>query len=1052
MAEAARVGVVSSPRHEAWIEKALETRMVTMLASETPDIKGILDNYQATGIRTVIVDDDVIGESDEMQDELCKWLKTHSGPVVRVILLSDNVRDAKSPFLYRLVSDCGVTDILLCNECGDPVGRLNKLCEEPTSMMEYSRWKTNDMSMWQKKEPGFFGKLFAAGKKAKNAEPADEPEANKDKSKKEKKKDKKAKKPKKGKAADIDEADKRDSEPETSLELPVVEQRPKAKKPETAVDVAVEALEDISNNDSDNPTGPIPVAQESEGPAEAGSLYGDFSDDEDEQEPVAEAEPAAPAPAQEEPTQSASQEPDQAEEKPKKKVVLDLEHVDVPQNHVSPKEIKAATKQTRAMKAVEVDSMVAELANQAVSAKEEPKPAEPDPEIVQKLVEQQLAERLAALQAEADAKAAAEREKQQKAFEEKEAELKRKEQELEDSKAKAEADAAERDRKIDEREAEVSAKSRELDKRSAQAEALVKEAEKRDAELSEKAKRIEKQDAELDAKSGEVKDKLAEAEKQQAALDKEKAALAAEREAFEADKAASAAEPEPATEGEGDVEKAPTVESPDGPDEASEEAEDDVVPAEGEAAKEAEAAAEAAEGEPMSEGGEKNHDPNAAAEAVKEESPGQNSFDGKDGSDLEKPCNEDMQFVVMDPKGEIHELVSALSDKVDNDIIEPLEIEYADPTDKASGKAPGSEAAGDAHAGKGGKKSRRRNRKNKGKGEKPEQDQALELDESEERTMQEGEAHMGEVKVQHNAESKAPSGTYELTYEGMPLPVVILDPKMINYSDFMPKRKAELTLPSAESVVSIASVRGGIGSTHTAVCCGIAAAKLGASVAVAMRTGKSVACMHETLEDTVSIPGTHGIRWRGCDFFPWEEQRAHSHDYDLVIADCGCIDLNEIGRNSATNLFLNHSKVACMLASNSPYDLYLLCEKLKGVNRRQAANWVIGLHSCDTAMELSISDMLAGIAGLQLDEARAHMWRQPFQPSLYTDNKLKQPGAYEKLIRSALPSTFRKHIDEKAAQQNPKTKTTEADAKPANMSVGNAASHEDGKLREFPAE
>ena len=994
MAEAARVGVVSSPRHEAWIERALETRMVTMLASETPDIKGILDNYQATGIRTVIVDDDVIGESDEMQDELCKWLKTHSGPVVRVILLSDNVRDAKSPFLYRLVSDCGVTDILLCNECGDPVGRLNKLCEEPTSMMEYSRWKTNDMSMWQKKEPGFFGKLFAAGKKAKNAEPADEPEANKDKSKKEKKKDKKAKKPKMGKAADIDEADKRDSEPETSLELPVVEQRPKAKKPETAVDVAVEALEDISNNDSDDPTGPIPVAQESEGPAEAGSLYGDFSDDEDEQEPVAEAEPAAPAPAQEEPTQSASQEPDQPEEKPKKKVVLDLEHIDVPQNHVSPKEIKAATKQTRAMKAVEVDSMVAELANQAVSDKEEPKPAEPDPEIVQKLVEQQLAERLVALQAESDAKASAEREKQQKAFEEKEAELKRKEQELEDSKAKAEADAAERDRKIDEREAEVSAKSRELDKRSAQAEALVKEAEKRDAELSEKAKRIEKQDAELDAKSGEVKDKLAEAEKQQAALDEEKAALAAEREAFEADKAASAAEPELATEGEGDVEKAPTVESPDGPDEASEEAEDDVVPAEGEAAKEAEAAAEAAEGEPMSEGGEKNHDPNAAAEAVKEESPGQNSFDGKDGS----------------------------------------------------------EAVGDAHAGKGGKKSRRRNRKNKGKGEKPEQDQALELDESEERTMQEGETHMGEVKVQHNAESKVPSGTYELTYGGMPLPVVMLDPKMINYSDFMPKRKAELTLPSAESVVSIASVRGGIGSTHTAVCCGIAAAKLGASVAVAMRTGKSIACMHETLEDTVSIPGTHGIRWRGCDFFPWEEQRAHSHDYDLVIADCGCIDLNEVGRNSATNLFLNHSKVACMLASNSPYDLYLLCEKLKGVNRRQAANWVIGLHSCDTAMELSISDMLAGIAGLQLDEARAHMWRQPFQPSLYTDNKLKQPGAYEKLIRSALPSTFRKHIDEKAAQQNPKTKTTEADAKPANMSVGNAASHEDGKLREFPAE
>ena len=986
MAEAARVGVVSSPRHEAWIEKALETRMVTMLASENPDIKGILDNYQATGIRTVIVDDDVIGESDEMQDELCKWLKTHSGPVVRVILLSDNVRDAKSPFLYRLVSDCGVTDILLCNECGDPVGRLNKLCEEPTSMMEYSRWKTNDMSMWQKNEPGLIGRLFGGGKKAKKPNKDEEPDADKGKPKKEKK-------GKRGKAAEaVEEEGDFDSEPETSLELPVATQEPNdAEKPVAPGAISVKAVDNAAGDDVEDPAGPIPPVQGSEGPAEAGSLYGDFSDEGDEQEPREDAE------------------------KPKKKIVLDLEGIEYPQAQVSPAEIKIAAEQTRAMRAVEVDSAVEELAKQALAVEDEPKRAEPDPELVQKLVEQQLAVKLAALREEADAKAAAELERRQRAFEEREAELKRKEQELADSKAKAEAEAAENARKIREREAEVSAKSRRVDERNAEVEARAQEAEKRDADLSEKAKRLETQSAELDAKSGEIDGRIAEAEKQQAALDKEKASLEAEREAFEADKAASAAEP-------------------------------------AEAAKEAEAAAEAAEGEPVSEGGEKNHDPDATAEAVEEESPGHNSSNRKDGSELERPCNEDMQFVIMDPKGEIQELVSALSDKVDNDVIEPLRIEYADPTDKASGKAPGSGAAGDAHAGKGGKKSRRRNRKNKGKGEKPEQDQALELDESEERTLQEGEAHMEEFKVQHNAESKVPSGTYELTYEGMPLPVVMVDPKMINYSDFMPKRKAELTLPSAESVVSIASIRGGIGSTHTAVCCGIAAAKIGASVAVAMRTAKSVACMHETLEDTVSIPGTHGIRWRGCDFFPWEEQRAHSHDYDLVIADCGCIDLNEVGRNSATNLFLNHSKVACMLASNSPYDLYLLCEKLKDVNRRQAATWVIGLHSCDTAMELSISDMLAGIAGLQLDEARSHMWRQPFQPSLYTDNKLKQPGAYEKLIRSALPSTFRKHIDEKAAQQNPKTKTTEADAKAANMPAGNTASHEDGKLREFSAE
>lgn len=388
---------------------------------------------------------------------------------------------------------------------------------------------------------------------------------------------------------------------------------------------------------------------------------------------------------------------------------------------------------------------------------------------------------------------------------------------------------------------------------------------------------------------------------------------------------------------------------------------------------------------------------------------------------------------------------------------EASQAEDADQAGKAGEKEPVDKAPEDAHPGKGGKKSRRRNRKNKNKnkGEKPEQAQVPKHDEGSEEAAQEGEVRMEQVKEQGNPEPKAPSGTYELSYEGMPLPVVMLDPKSINYSDFMPKRKAELTLPSAESVVSIASVRGGIGSTHTAVCCGVAAAKLGVSVAVAMRTAKSIACMHETLEDTVQIPGTHGIRWRGCDFFPWEEQRERAHDYDVVIADCGCIDLNEVGRNSATNLFLNHSKVACMLTSNSPYDLYLLCEKLKSVNRRQVANWIIGLHSCDTAMELSISSMFGGIAGYQLDEAKAHMWRQPFQPSLYTDNKLKQAGAYGKLIRSALPGTFRKHLDEKAekaAQQVAQAKAAEAAAKAAKVAAGNAAPTESRAHQTDPAE
>lgn len=232
--------------------------------------------------------------------------------------------------------------------------------------------------------------------------------------------------------------------------------------------------------------------------------------------------------------------------------------------------------------------------------------------------------------------------------------------------------------------------------------------------------------------------------------------------------------------------------------------------------------------------------------------------------------------------------------------------------------------------------------------------------------------------------------------------------------DMIARGTQSLTLPTGGSVVSIASIRPGIGCTHTAVACGVSAAELGVAACVALRTRASLNAMARGLADCMAINGGHGIRWRGCDFYAWDEQRKYANDYEVCFADCGVLDSRDTGKNSPANLFMNHSKVKCLLAAGAPWDLRLLADLLGTIDRREVASWTIGMCSMDDDTEKLVSSIMGTVA----TEGTWRTWRQPFSPNVYVGNEddpIRGIAAFAELMDPAIPSSLRPRVQADAA-------------------------------------
>ena len=261
--------------------------------------------------------------------------------------------------------------------------------------------------------------------------------------------------------------------------------------------------------------------------------------------------------------------------------------------------------------------------------------------------------------------------------------------------------------------------------------------------------------------------------------------------------------------------------------------------------------------------------------------------------------------------------------------------------------------------------------------------------------------------------------------------------------DMIARGTQSLTLPTGGSVVSIASIRPGIGCTHTAVACGVSAAELGVAACVALRTRASLNAMARGLADCMAINGGHGIRWRGCDFYAWDEQRKYANDYEVCFADCGVLDPRDTGKNSPANLFMNHSKVKCLLAAGAPWDLRLLADLLGTIDRREVASWTIGMCSMDDDTEKLVSSIMGTVA----TEGTWRVWRQPFSPNVYVGNEddpIRGIAAFAELMDPAIPSSLRPRVQADAVAASAKGRKKGKKKHHKGNGADSAAAPEDG--------
>ncbi len=1255
------VGIVAGERNKEWLQRALSNRSVRCMDAGGALLKPALSDLQRIAALTVVVDDDLL-QDEQGAEALCEWAKNHGAPRQRIIVFCNSSREADDPYLFRLVSDCDVTDIFLAELAGDPAAELDALIDEPMSPMEYERWKTHDSSIWDTEKTGLLGGLFGGGKKK---------DKKKDKPKKEKKeKAKKGKKalPKKGEGGlpegnlpgndlpdsqalpdsglpdskglsdsglpgmsgngsglpgvDLPDSNGHDADLPGSQPLPAAdlpgqdgedteEEAPakpkKAKKkgglfgfgkkdvePEEAFDEEEDAEEEgLASNG-------LPMPDDGSEVAEAGSLYGDFDDLEDEEEEafsdetkaeggygsgamggaaVEAAYQAQAGKALEEEAVGAmcGAQPTGFEgvvdvEPTGSEGVVDGEPAGVSaavnaqpagiagsyagmepaggMGLVKTAEDAAGAQATAVMPTVggnaaangfgptgtmvmpKVDlggsGAMPAVGTQATGAipnvglqgsgafatvGAQGSGAMPAVGATGYALSPSESGRMAALGAVAEAAQHAASNDQPTAMDLTDAgvvaglwdytmEIM---EEIDPAQAKHFAKAEARPAgagngivitfpatdKFSFAKATIkggtAAVTLEESLRVA-AEGMVAHrvvlgvVEEPEDELEEAAVPggnvptgsetvVDAQPAGAEGVVGEepagngnvVEDKPAGAEN---VVDSEPTGLnevddseptgdsaVDESETVEASgamggvavQAACEAQTGKALEEEATnlVGGAPVEADSEATGLGAVEATDGLtgdplrvriadegglqgtgaVPTGDKAPVDAQPAGNegAAENEPAGNEGVVDGQPTGAESIADGEEPAEPAGED-DGASAEAPATEEDSAATEAVKEkEAGEHTDNAASKEEEPMAAQTKTEETKETEAQGGAAAGAPAEG------GPRKKRSRNKKRN--------------------------ANRNANMPEHNSK-----GTFEISFAEevdeapVPLPAPPAAPvaaaptaAALDLADMIARGSQTLTLPTGGGVVSIASIRPGIGCTHTAVACGVSAAELGLAACVALRTRASLNSMARGLADATVINGGHGIRWRGCDFYAWDEQRAYANDYEVCFADCGVLDVHDTGKNSPANLFMNHSKVKCLLTSGAPWDLRLVLDLIQVIDRRELSTWTIGLHS----MDLDTERMISAIMGQAAFTDSWRTWRQPFSPSIFVSEgnmPVRGISSFVELMLPALPSSLRSRVEadaeaaeEKGRKQAKKAKKLHAKGKEA------TEEHEEGK-------
>lgn len=795
--ETGLVGIIAGNRHSDWMRESLPSVSVRLAEPEGEPIGETLRRLHEIAVYTVIVDDDLIADDEEAQDSLCEWAKNHAAPKQRIILFSDGVRDGDDPLLYRLVSDCGVTDILMAESCGDPGKRLDELMHESTSPLEYEQWQTHDERMWARKKPGLLSGLFRANGK-------------------DKKKPAEGKKGKKGKKEDK----VKDSEEKES---------PETEKEEFA--------------------------------AEPGSLY-DLYDEEAEQKP------SANSLVQSEKSPAVADSPSEAE--------LDLTDDETVQGlWTAAKKMTSEINPNLAsqLENVEADSSDGRSlrllfpASEAFTCQQASKPGS--------LLGHLLAEALPLV--------------------------------ANGATVPFEFTVAE-----DSKPAVPDETANETDP-------------KKQPEATGAASHIGESPTEI---------------------------LEAVVDDPETPTAKGLPEQEPPEN--------PASSANEGPEKPSEEDADQT---------------------PVPLVRKAGADVRRAAPVHKQVD------DGQDASHAEAAK-------------------------------ETLAADTAAPAPAAMQKETGSAAdAGGTGTAAAAKTATGRKRK-RGKAGAPEAEEAGRQDDE---AAKRPAGHAGGAVA-----NGAAAGIVEDSEDKMLVQLVppksaeqlAEDCSSANQDAFF-RRVQQVSIPKAGRVFAISSIRSGIGCTHTAAACGVAAATAGLGACVALRTRASLNRLrdHALEHGGESLHNGRCVRWRGCDFYAWQDQRQFGDDYELCIADCGVIDRQAKSADASTNVFMNFSSHSCLLISMAPWDIELFSEVTDQFGWYEVRRWTLGLHSSGRLAEKEI--------GCEPGEAQAlTFWRQPYYPDLFYEEGDMGHGLdrWLELLLPALSANQRQSLERLMAESQNKQK------------------------------
>ncbi len=227
----------------------------------------------------------------------------------------------------------------------------------------------------------------------------------------------------------------------------------------------------------------------------------------------------------------------------------------------------------------------------------------------------------------------------------------------------------------------------------------------------------------------------------------------------------------------------------------------------------------------------------------------------------------------------------------------------------------------------------------------------------------------------------------------------------------------KVMLPKAhDKILAVASTANGLGCTALSLHLANELADLGMTVAVAMASKRDLNRMVAGMSEEMQTVHECGHRWRGFDVYFWDDERKFGDEYEVVVADCGKLDLTDTTPNSPANLFLNKADQKVLLFGGAPWILQAPLELMQRVSRKQGGSWLLAAREVERNVQREFKTLL----DTWFTDAEPHVWEVPNRPRFFQDEK--GFGDYKPAIDKVLSEDARKRVRESEKKRAAKKK------------------------------